>query len=78
MSSSNDEVTCPKCGKTAIRVQDNNTCSSYVCCNYCGYDSSDNWEIEPNNDDESVFVGDNGFYDDDGDDYPERDWECSF
>ena len=64
MSESVDEVTCPKCNKTAIQIQDNDNCRLHIGCNYCGYDS----------DDETV---DDAFgdldYDDDGDD-EHRNW----
>jgi len=39
MSTSIDEISCPNCGETAQRQQDNTTCEVYSYCSSCGWDS---------------------------------------
>jgi transcription elongation factor Elf1 len=36
MSESYDNVSCPKCGKEALLIQDNDTCKIIISCKYCG------------------------------------------
>jgi hypothetical protein len=39
MSSSMENVVCPKCGREALQEQDTDTCEIHVWCTVCSYDS---------------------------------------
>ena len=49
-------VICPKCNKIARQTQDSKSCEFHINCDYCGYDSADIWEIEPNIEDEDKYL----------------------
>lgn len=44
VSTTEDPVTCPKCGESATRTQDTHTCEAWVYCASCGYDSDEDEE----------------------------------